>query len=66
MIRVGDLARDEDGFEDFNKYLEEDVFVSPPPTFTAKPKKPAKKSILLMPDDSTDDYEPSTSNPTVG
>lgn len=41
-MNIGNVAKDQDGFEDFNAYLEDDVFVSPPPNITAKPKSKHK------------------------
>ncbi|KAG9044550.1 hypothetical protein FS837_007955 [Tulasnella sp. UAMH 9824] len=47
IINIGAVARDSDGFEDFGAYLNEDVFLSPPPLIPSKPKPKTqpKKSI---------------------
>ncbi|KAG8910471.1 hypothetical protein FRC00_008107 [Tulasnella sp. 408] len=47
IINIGTVARDSDGFEDFGAYLNDDVFLSPPPSIPSKPKPKTqpKKSI---------------------
>ncbi|KAG8895132.1 hypothetical protein FRC01_012548, partial [Tulasnella sp. 417] len=47
IINIGAVARDSDGFEDFGAYLNDDVFLSPPPSIPSKPKpKPKPKKLL--------------------
>ncbi|KAG9038977.1 hypothetical protein FRB95_013655 [Tulasnella sp. JGI-2019a] len=53
LLHLGDIDKDEDGFEDFNQYINNDsIFKSPPPAITPKrkpkPKTPAKLSGSRM------------------
>ncbi|KAG8954580.1 hypothetical protein FRC00_005777 [Tulasnella sp. 408] len=59
IINIGTVARDSDGFEDFGAYLNDDVFLSPPPSIPSKPKpkpkpKPSIGSTWIEPDSDDD------------
>ncbi|KAG8856020.1 hypothetical protein FRB96_006587 [Tulasnella sp. 330] len=71
LLEIGILERDEDGFEDFNQYMNDDVFKSPPPAITPKrkpkPKTPAKPSSLRTGSNNDIDrlYSNSRNDPTT-
>ncbi|KAG8893830.1 hypothetical protein FRB99_001679, partial [Tulasnella sp. 403] len=49
IMNIGDLERDQDGFEDFNEYLQDDIFLSPPPAIPTRPKPKPKPQPKYKP-----------------
>ena len=48
-MNIGEIERDTDGFEDINQYLNDDVFISPPPAISQKPPSKAKSRTPVPP-----------------